>query len=106
MWASCDPRAAFQPIRAAAITQMAITANMVFCGDACTIKKATGAGHSRDQATVRHGMNQRDIGREPASAAIRNGVASRASSQAPGTVCGCATVAVPLAFSRLAQISR
>ncbi len=63
MRASCDPLAARQPISAAAITQMAMTANIVFCGEACTMKKTTGDDHSSDQATVRHGMNQRDSGR-------------------------------------------
>ena len=84
MRASCDPLAARQPISAAAITQMAITANIVFCGEAWMMKKTTGNDHSSDQATVRHGTNQRDSGRTLASAATRNGVASMASSQPAG----------------------
>src|SRR6202034_1771594 len=95
-----------QPISAAAITQMAITANIVFCGEACTMAATTGADHTRDQATVRHGTNQRDSGGILATAATRNGVTSMAASQAGGTVCtgwaaASAADAVTLVASRL-----
>ena len=86
MRASCEPLAARQPISAAAITQMEMTANIVFCGEACTMKKTRGNDHSNDQATVRHGMNHLDSGRTLASAATRNGVASMANSHAAGIV--------------------
>src|ERR1700733_13253865 len=105
MRASCDPLAARQPISAAAITQMAITANIVFCGEAWMMKKTTGSDHSTDQATVRHGTNQRDSGRTLARTATRNGVASMASSQ-PGGITGTGwvpgTVGPACVFSRLA----
>src|SRR6185437_5798859 len=92
-----------------AITQIAMTANIVFPGEACTMKKTSGDDHSSDQATVRQGMNQRDSGRTLARAAARNGVASMASSQAGGTVgTGCAVGAVGDAcvFSRLALMRK
>ncbi len=109
MRASWDPLAARQPISAAAITQMAMTANIVFCGEACTMKKTRGDDHSSDQATVRQGMNHRDSGRTLASAATRNGVASMASSHAAGIVgTGCAVGAVGFAcvFSLLALMRK
>jgi hypothetical protein len=108
MRASCDPLAARQPISAAAITQMAMTANIVFCGEACTMTKTTGDDHSSDQATVRQEMNHRDSGRTLAQAATRNGVASMASSHAVG-IAGTAWAVGAVeacAFSRLALIRR
>jgi hypothetical protein len=101
--------AARQPISAAAITQMAITANIVFCGEAWTMKKTTGSDHSTDQATVRHGTNHLDRGRTLASAATRNGVASMASNHPAGiTGTGLVPVTVGLAcvFSRLTLMRR
>ena len=109
MRAVCDPFAARQPISAAAITQMAITANIVLAGEACTMKKTIGDDHSSDHATVRHGMNHRDSGRTLASAPTRNGVASMASSHAVGTVGGVLTVCAvgsALVFSRLALMRK
>ncbi len=84
--ASCDPLAARQPITAAASTQVAMTANIVFWGDACTTREATGTDHSSAQATVRQGTNQRGSGGMCASPAIANGVTSSATSQPAGTV--------------------
>ena len=68
-----------------------------------------GSDHSRDQATVRHGTNHLDSGRTFASAATRNGVATRASSH-PGGITGTGlvpgTVAAWLVFSRLTLTRR
>src|ERR1700722_10625035 len=61
-----------------------MTANMAFCGETCTTRKATGTDQSSAQATVRHGTYQRASGGTLANIAIANGVASNASSHADG----------------------
>ncbi len=78
MRASCTPLATRQPSTAAASTQAA-TVPMSGCfGQTRNAIAPTGTDHSRTQATVRQGTNQRASGRACAARATATGSSRRA----------------------------